>query len=123
LPITPAGVTTTALNTGLIRPRKVITTTTITARSVNMKRLTVNQKANKEMKAYCVAHEIVRCEFCGSTFGLTFAHLHKRRWYYDKPIEWLWKRSEWRLLCLKCHELQEYDPKMTELVFNRGAGT
>jgi 5-methylcytosine-specific restriction endonuclease McrA len=82
-----------------------------------MQRVTVNQQANKEMKAYCVEHGITRCELCGSDFYLTFAHRNKRRWYYDKPVEWLWKRSEWRLICLACHTKIEYDRELTEGLF------
>lgn len=87
-----------------------------------MKRLTVNQRANKEMKQYCIDNDIRYCEKCHGNhcqnYCLTFAHKHKRRWYYDKPVEWLWKRSEWKLLGLKCHEEIEYNSQLTQELFS-----
>jgi 5-methylcytosine-specific restriction endonuclease McrA len=82
-----------------------------------MKRATVNQQANREMKKYCVEHGITRCELCGSDYGLTFAHKEKRRHYYSKPISWLWDRSQFRLLCLRCHEKIEYNKEATNKLF------
>lgn len=86
-----------------------------------MKRATVNQRAVKEMKKYCVEHEINSCELhlpgCHGNYVLTFAHRHKRRWYYDKPVSRLWERSEWRLACLHCHQLIEYDSDLLERIW------
>lgn len=86
-----------------------------------MKRTTVNQRANREMKQYCIEHGIVSCELrlgdCTGSYGLTFAHRHKRRWYYDKPVSWLWRRDQWRLACLNCHQQIEYDKELTEKIW------
>jgi hypothetical protein len=86
-----------------------------------MKRLTVNQKANLEMKKYCIEHEITTCELCHGAYChnyfLTFAHKYKRRWFYDKPIEWLWDRQYWRLVGLQCHQRIEFDEALTEKLF------
>lgn len=44
-------------------------------------------------------------------------HRHKRRWYYDKPDEWLWKIDQWLIACISCHEKYEKDAKATEILF------
>ena len=86
-----------------------------------MNRDSVNKEALRQMKFYCYHHEVFCCEMrlpgCTGDYNLTFAHKHKRRWYYDKPDETLWKRSEWRLSCMHCHELQEYDKNITNQIF------
>lgn len=86
-----------------------------------MKRATVNQRANQKMKQYCVDHGITRCELklrgCTGSWGLSFAHRHKRRYYYSMPVETLWDRSEWRLACINCHEQIEYDSELTEKIW------
>lgn len=86
-----------------------------------MKRELVNQRANREMKAYCVDHDIRSCEFrlpgCLGSYALSFAHKHKRRYYYDQPVSLLWDRSEWRLACQNCHTKQEFSKELTETLF------
>jgi 5-methylcytosine-specific restriction endonuclease McrA len=81
-------------------------------------RTKINKKANEEMKRWCIDHDLMYCEKCGGTFGLTFAHLHKRVWYYDKPDELLWDRSQWRLLCIECHTKIEFDKEATQKLFS-----
>lgn len=87
-----------------------------------MKRETVNQKANREMKKYCMEHDILRCEICGTNNWLTFAHRHKRREYYNKPIWWLYDKNQFLLLCINCHQKIEYDSEKTKQVFNNKRG-
>ena len=76
----------------------------------------LNQKANKRLKEQFENLGVTYCEKCGSTFGLTFAHRHKRIWYRDQP-EKLWDMSEVLLLCLKCHQDIEYNKNLTERTF------
>ena len=74
------------------------------------------------MKDYCVHHDIYGCELrlegCTWNSFLTFAHRHKRRWYYGQE-ELLTDRNEWRLACINCHEKIEYDRDLTEEVFQQ----
>lgn len=46
---------------------------------------------------------ITRCELCGGTFGLSFAHSKKRR-FIQTDEDWY----EVALLCQKCHETVEF---------------
>lgn len=59
---------------------------------------------------------ITYCEKCGSDFGLSFAHFHKRIWYRSQP-EKLWDFNQVLLLCLRCHEKIEYDKELTKKIF------
>jgi hypothetical protein len=82
-----------------------------------MNRTEVNKKANIEIVKQAKALGITYCEICGSTFGLTRMHRHKRRWYYDRPDKLLWSFDQWLIACLKCHEKYEKDKKATEILF------
>jgi hypothetical protein len=89
-------------------------------------RTTINKKANREIKQQVQDLELSRCEInlpeCMNTFGLGAAHRHKRRWYYDKPAELLWNRSQWVLACAHCHQVIEVDVKLTESIFTAKFG-
>lgn len=91
-----------------------------------MNRAVVNRKCNKEIDQYCFDHDVYSCEVgldgCTIAWGLTRCHRHKRRWYYDKPDSMLWKRSQWLLACISCHEKLERDPELTIKVFEREHG-
>ena len=76
----------------------------------------INIKANKQLKELFYENEITFCEMCGTTWGLTFAHRHKRIWYRSKP-ELLSDANQVLLLCLECHQKLEADPKLTESMF------
>lgn len=60
----------------------------------------------------------VRLEKCMGKFGLSFAHRHKRVWYYDKP-GLLGSFNETVRACAYCHSEMEKDKDLTEEVFNR----
>lgn len=86
-----------------------------------MKRMADNQRANREMKQYCIDHDIRYCELrlpgCQVSQFLSFAHAHKRRWYYEHPVELLWDRKQWRLSCQNCHSKIEFDKELTASIF------
>ncbi len=60
----------------------------------------------------------IRLEGCMGVFGLSFAHKHKRVWYYDKP-GLLGSFEETVRACAYCHTKIERDKQLTEEVFNR----
>lgn len=78
----------------------------------------LNQRVNKELKKLFEEKGIDRCEMCGSDYLLTFAHRHKRRWYYGQE-NLLSDFNQVLLLCLKCHNRIEYNKELTEQIFNR----
>lgn len=85
-----------------------------------MSRAYTNRKAREKIAEYCEEHNITRCEIgLEGCMGEAHhpAHLHKRKWYYDKPDELLWDRSEWKASCQLCHEKIEKDPALTRKVF------
>lgn len=65
---------------------------------------------------------ITTCEIrlvdCMGGFGMSFAHKHKRIWYYDKP-GLLGSFNETVLACAFCHDKIEGDKQLTEEVFNK----
>ena len=85
------------------------------------KRTGLNQKANRQLKSLYIKNDVTRCEIglpgCFSYTFLQFVHRHKRRWYYDKPDELLWAWEQTLLGCQSCHNLIEYDSKLTEKTF------
>lgn len=89
------------------------------------KRLTrsqLNKKANRKLSKLWQKKGVTQCEICGSRFGLTNMHRHKRRYYYDKPNELLWDHNQVIRACLKCHMKYEYDKQATEELFNKLRG-
>ena len=72
-----------------------------------------NREANKILKNKFERLGITRCEYpnCGSTSGLTWCHLKKRRYY--NSVEELSDFKEVLLICLKHHQFLEVN--QTEL--------
>ena len=60
----------------------------------------------------------VKLKGCMIVFGLSFAHRHKRIYYYDKP-ELLGDFNESILACAFCHQQIETDKKLTKEIFNK----
>jgi len=82
----------------------------------------INIKANKKLKQIYAYKGISSCEIqlkgCMGIFGLSFAHKHKRVWYYDRP-ELLGSFNETLMACAFCHSRLEDDPKLTIATFKR----
>jgi hypothetical protein len=82
----------------------------------------INLKANKILKDKFTELGIGYCEIqlpgCMGTFGLSFAHRHKRMWYRSQP-ELLSSIDQVVLSCASCHQKIEQDAKLTEEVFER----
>lgn len=85
------------------------------------KRGKINIQANRDLKEYFLEIEVERCERCGTGWGLTFAHRHKRYWYYSRP-ELLSDPNQVLLLCLDCHRHIEPSRERTEELFLRLRG-
>lgn len=85
-----------------------------------MKRETVNQRARKHIADYCRINNITRCllkqKGCMGEAGGA-AHRHKRRWYYNKPVEALWDLNQWVPACTNCHNAIEFDANLTKQLF------
>ena len=70
-----------------------------------------NISANRKIAKMFQERGIVRCEICGSTFGLSFHHKHHRYHYYGCP-QMLSDFGQVILLCAKHHN--QYQPDSTE---------
>lgn len=85
----------------------------------------INAKANRELKKLYEGTDIRSCEIrlegCQGTFAMSYAHRHKRRWYYLVP-EKLWDFKQSVLSCNHCHQIIEQDKDLTEEVFLRLRG-
>jgi hypothetical protein len=80
-------------------------------------------ESKKKLKKLFWDSRIVKCEICGGTFGLSFHHLHKRVWYYEKAREkLLGDFNQVLLVCAKCHQELEYDRERTKLEFKNHRG-
>lgn len=79
------------------------------------KKMKVNKKNNAELKIIFEKLGIRRCEDCGSTFGLTYAHSQKR-----KDVKSDADYKEVAILCLKCHiRYEQFQPPiMTRKIRN-----
>jgi hypothetical protein len=87
-----------------------------------MNRSSLNRKARQKIAQYCQDNGISRCELkLAGCMGEAHApaHRHKRRWYYDKPPELLWDRSEWRASCQACHSQQEFSQEITDQIWTK----
>ena len=86
------------------------------------KRGKINAKANRKLKELLLNDHPITCEVrlegCWIS-AVTFAHRHKRIWYYDKLDEMLWDRNQVILACPKCHERIEHDQELTKETFER----
>lgn len=81
----------------------------------------INLAANRILKKIYFDKGIRYCEVridnkCMSSWGLGFAHRHKRYFYKDKP-ELLSDFNQTILACSHCHQQLEADNKLTEKVF------
>lgn len=84
-----------------------------------------NAKANKILKQKFQETGLRSCEIrldkCMGTFGLSFAHRHKRLDYRSSP-EMLSELNQVVLACAHCHGVIEKDSDLTEEVFLRLRG-
>lgn len=80
-------------------------------------RVQINKKANQELKKLYKSKGVWRCEVCGQNWSMSFAHAHKRSWYYDKPDELLWDFNQTLLLCMKHHDDIEWDEEKCRDLF------
>lgn len=84
------------------------------------KRGKINIEANRKLKQIYQEKDIKYCEAglpkCMIGFGLSFAHRHKRNWYYDKP-ELLSDFNQTILACAYCYGEMEKDNNLTKEVF------
>ena len=78
-------------------------------------------KVRARLKDEFEAMGITRCEICGSSSFLSFAHKDKRRKYYnrDRHIEEeeLGKFENVLLLCVPCHDKLEKSRELTDKWF------
>lgn len=81
----------------------------------------ININSNRKLKKLFEEKNIVRCEVCGSTYMLSFAHRHKRVWYRSCP-DLLSSFNQVLLLCIPCHEKIEYDTEATKELFLKKRG-
>lgn len=83
----------------------------------------INAEANRKLKkeymdrgytgqGVCEA----RLEGCQRTFGVGYAHKHKRVYYYSRP-ELLSSYNETILACTNCHDIMEHDKNLTLAIF------
>ena len=90
---------------------------------MKQKRTKANIESNKRLKEMFVSMgHPERCEMCGSTFALSFAHKHRRDHYqgeYEVLVETLSDYNEVIIACIKCHMSIEGKQEMTDEVFNR----
>lgn len=82
-----------------------------------MNRTAINRKANGILRKLFHDKGITTCEICGENFFLSFAHRHKRRWYYDKPVKLLWDFNQVIIACILCHNDIEKSKELTEQTF------
>jgi hypothetical protein len=89
------------------------------------KQTAINAKANKKLKELYENTDIRSCELqlneCQGPYMLTYAHRHKRIWYYPKP-ELLWDFKQSVLACMNCHQIIEKDRKLTAELFMKLRG-
>jgi hypothetical protein len=84
-----------------------------------------NLLANKRLKKIFQEEGITSCEVnlkgCTGSFGLTFAHRHKRIFYHSN-MHLLSDFNHVLVCCLNCHILLEVDKELTERVFKNIRG-
>jgi hypothetical protein len=88
------------------------------------KRKKINLQANRELKKIYFNKGINYCEAnlndkCTHGLFLSFAHKHKRIWYYDKPDEMLWNYNQAIVCCISCHQILEKNAELTRQVFEK----
>lgn len=87
-----------------------------------MNRTKINIEANRKLKKLFFNKEIRSCEArlsgCTGNQYLSFAHRHKRRWYYGQE-DLLSDFSQVILACISCHQKMEYNQDLTNQIFER----
>ena len=68
-------------------------------------------RARKKLVEIYREKEITRCEYCGSTYIMSFHHINKRS---SGKAEHTFDGT--RLLCQSCHQLAEYNKDINEKV-------
>jgi 5-methylcytosine-specific restriction endonuclease McrA len=81
------------------------------------KRTEWNKEANKILKDKFEGAGITFCEVCGSTNFLTYAHKLKRR--HMNSVEELSDINNVLLLCVTCHQKQEFDKDFSDKLFSK----
>ena len=78
--------------------------------------------ARKLLKEEYFRKGITTCEVnlpgCWNNNALSFAHLHKRSWYWSQP-ELLGAFSQTLLVCIPCHTKMEFNKNLTEELFSK----
>jgi hypothetical protein len=86
-----------------------------------LKRTELNIEANKRIKKMFTDFQLFHCECnldgCTGSMFLTFAHRHKRRYYYDQPFEMLYSYNQVILACINCHQKIEQSAELTQEIF------
>lgn len=84
-----------------------------------------NDEINKKLKKMFEEKGILSCEIkrknCNKTYGLTWAHRHKRNWYLGRQ-ELLSDFNQVALACLNCHIEIEQNKELTKEIFERLRG-
>jgi hypothetical protein len=79
----------------------------------------------KKLKEIYLSKGITSCELhlegCMRDNYLSFAHRHKRSWYWSNP-ELLGSFQQTLLACIPCHNKIEYKKELTEELFNKLRG-
>lgn len=84
--------------------------------SVRHKKVKAWENARRKLKQDYARRGITRCEVCGASSGLSFAHRHKRR---DTDSEELGSFHDTILLCIPCHQTIESSKERTTQLFAR----
>jgi hypothetical protein len=84
------------------------------------KRGRMGRDANKKLAELFLSKGITRCEVCGSSEWLTWAHRRKRRHY--NSVEELSDFDQVLLLCQRHHQEIEFSQDKTEALFVRLRG-
>jgi hypothetical protein len=85
--------------------------------SVKNRRMKEWAEIRKRLKIEFESRGIIRCELCGSTFGLSFAHKEKRSFYYG--TDKLGDFNSVLLLCIPCHQKLEQSRELTIKIFKK----
>ncbi len=82
----------------------------------------IRQQLKKKFERMGVMACEVKLNGCKGQYWLTWAHRHKRVWYYDKP-GMLEDYLQVCLACISCHMKMEQNRQLTESVFMRIRGS
>lgn len=77
-------------------------------------------RQRKKLKKVYEDKGITSCELrmggCTGNYNLSFAHRHKRSYYWDKP-GLLGEFNQTVLACINCHDKIEFKPQLTKGYF------